>query len=517
MTTTSQNPPWVLSKAVIVYTPDFDVSCRASLRIFHDETADRGSITLSITADLANPRVRSQQRRPLFTWFGSHDPGACHQCFGSLNPEFDTPRQCGDKELHKLERFSQALRGRSLEAEPFDHARHRTVQKDWHVFCISPDPPPYCQESVSEQVKHVDPPPYYPVPLDNKTRKTTLLSSPQSRGSPTEPDTPSTLPPSPPSLSSIRPTSFTHASSPGRTDRTRLARLVRELNSLSDGQVRKVLIASRHDHLLAKPNDVDSDLPSESEKVGFAKDEPITRRRLEQYIEMIIKRHISPIVDEIVDSAVSASRDQFFDECKTNEAEFREQVDDGNSEVRTMANECMKEMQEEAQKHIYEIEQQAQQCINDIQNQGIQAEMSAEKNMAKLKSWFNASLQSLLDSKSGSHELDADVRRIREKISELGRHRIAKREQALNFIPHDLSIGVISSGCHIQHVLWIERRGSQLPKGLRQESVQRGGRVDMMGCSVSQSGSVPVKMAEATDKFTSSIAADFPSFTQELH
>ncbi|PIG83877.1 hypothetical protein AARAC_001851 [Aspergillus arachidicola] len=487
MTTTSQNPPWVLNKAVIVYTPDFDVSCRASLRIFHDETADRGSITLSITADLANPRVRSQVRLNIppdrvekcvlhrISNDGLCSPGllpmipalvtnvsavstlsltlrtigmvVCPSETDSLSPA--TPgdlnfhsfakicrseflrihfarRQCGDKELHKLERFSQALRGRSLEAEPFDHARHRTVQKDWHVFCLSPDPPPYCQESVSEQVKQVDPPPYCeesvseqgvrkrrrdPMPLDNKTRKTTLLSSPQSRGSPTEPDTPSTLPPSPPSPSSIRPTCFTHASSPGRTDRNRLARLVRELNSLSDGQVRKVLIASRHDHLLAKPNDVDSDLPSESEKVGFAKDEPITRRRLEQYIEMIIKRHISPIVDEIVDSAVSASRDQFFDECRTNEAEFREQVDDGNSEVRTTANECMKEMQEEAQKHIHEIEQQAQQCINDIQNQGIQAEMSAEKNMAKLKSWFNASPQSLLDRKSGSHELGADVRR----------------------------------------------------------------------------------------------------------
>lgn len=249
------------------------------------------------------------------------------------------------------------------------------------------------------------------MPLDNKTRKTTLLSSPQSRGSPTEPDTPSTLPPSPPSPSSIRPTCFTHASSPGRTERNRLAYLVHEFSSLSDGQVRKVLIGSRHDHLLAIPNDVDNGLASESEKVSFAKDEPITRRSLEQYIETIIKRHISPIVDEIVDSAVSMSRDQFFDECKTNEAEFREQVDDGTSEVRTMANECIKEMQEEAQKHIHEMEEQAQQCMNDIQNQGIQVEMSAEKNTAKLKYWFNASSRFLLGSKSGSHELGTDVRR----------------------------------------------------------------------------------------------------------
>ena len=249
------------------------------------------------------------------------------------------------------------------------------------------------------------------MPLDNNSQKITRLSSPQSIGSPTEPDTPSTLRPSPPSPPSIRPTYFTHAFSPGRTERNRLAGLVHEFSSLSDDQVRKVLIGSRHAHLLAIPNDVDPDLPSESAKVSVAKGELIKRRRLERYIDKIIKRHISPIVDEIIDCAVSKSRDQFFDECKMNEAEFREQVDDGNSEIRTMATECMKEMKEEAQKHIHEIEEQAQQCMNDIQNQGIEVEMSAERQIAKFKSWSNTSPRSLLDSKSSSHELGTDARR----------------------------------------------------------------------------------------------------------
>ncbi|OGM43369.1 hypothetical protein ABOM_008725 [Aspergillus bombycis] len=489
MTTPSQNLPWVFNKAVIVHSPDLDVSCRASLRIFHDKTAGRGSITLSITADLANPRVRAQVRLNIppervakCTLHKTSNDGLCSPSLvptipalvtnvsavstlcltlstigivfcpsetESLSPT--TPgnlnfhsfakicrseslrihfarRQCVNKELNKLESFSQALRGRSLEAEPFDHARHRMVQRDWHVFGLASDPPPYCQEAVSEQVKQVGPPPYCEesvseqvvrkrrrdsMPLDNKPRKIALLSSPASLGSPTEPDTPRTLRLSPPSPSLIRPTCFTRALSPGRTERNRLAGLVHEFSSLSEDQAREVLIASGHAHLLAMPNDVDSGLPSASAsaKVSFAKGELIKRRRLERYIDKIIKRHISPIVDEIVESAVSKSRDQFFDECKMNEAEFREQVDDGNSEVRTMANECMKEMKEEAQKHIHEIEEQAQQCMNDIQNQGIEAEMFAERQIAKFKSWSNVSPRSLLDRKSSSHELGTDARR----------------------------------------------------------------------------------------------------------
>ncbi|KAB8262610.1 hypothetical protein BDV32DRAFT_21130 [Aspergillus pseudonomiae] len=487
MTTPSQNPPWVFNKAVIVHSPGLDVSCRASLRIFHDKTAGRGSITLSITADLANPRVRAQVRLNIppervekCTLHKTSNDGLCSPSLvptipahvtnvsavstlsltlgtigivfcpsetESLSPA--TPadlnfhsfakicrseslrihfarRQCVNKELDKLESFCQALRGRSLEAEPFDHARHRMVQRDWHVFGLPSDPPPYCQEPVSEQVKQVGPPPYCEesvseqvvrkrrrdsMPLDNEPRKIALLSSPASRGSPTEPDTPSTFRPSPPSPSLIRPTHFTRTLSPGRKERNRLADLVHEFSSLSEDQVREVLIASGHAHLLAMPNDVDSDLPSESASVSFAKGELIKSRRLERYIDKIIKRHISPIVDEIVDSAVSNSRDQFFDECKMNEAEFREQVDDGNSEVRNVANECINEMKEEAQKHIHEIEEQAQQCMNDIQNLGIEVEMLAERQIAKFKSWSNVSPRSVLDSKSSRHELGTDARR----------------------------------------------------------------------------------------------------------
>lgn len=247
------------------------------------------------------------------------------------------------------------------------------------------------------------------MPPDDERRKRLLLLSPQPLGSPTEVNTPSTLSPSP---SSIRPTYFTHASSPGRTDRNRLARLQHELRGVSDDLICKLLIRSGRQHLLAIPEDVDSDLPSESERVSFAKVKMI-ERRLKRYVDEMIERRLeSHVVDKIVDSAMSECRDQIFDECKTNEAEFREQVDDGNSEVRNTANECMMEMKEQAQKYMHEIEEQAQQCMNDIEDQGIEVEMSAKEKVAKLKRWFNASAQSLLNSKSSpSHELGTNARR----------------------------------------------------------------------------------------------------------
>jgi t-SNARE complex subunit (syntaxin) len=120
----------------------------------------------------------------------------------------------------------------------------------------------------------------------------------------------------------------------------------------------------------------------------------------------------SQVLDEIVDSAVSECRDQIYDECKTNKAEFREQVDNGNSEVRDTANECMKEINEQARRYMHEMEEQAQQYMKDIEDQGIEVEMSAEEKVAKFKRWFNASAQSLLGSKSSpSHELSATARR----------------------------------------------------------------------------------------------------------
>ncbi|KAH3054723.1 hypothetical protein KXW16_008806, partial [Aspergillus fumigatus] len=309
-----------------------------------------------------------------------------------------------------------------LQTVSFNHARHGVVQKDWRVFNLSPDPPPYYQESVSEQAKEADPPLYceesvseqsigkrrrdpWSMSPNDERRKRLLLPSPQLIGSPTEVNTPSTLSPSP---SSIRPTYFTHASSPSHTECKRLTHLEHELRGLSDDLIRELLIRSGRQHLLAMPKDVGRDI----EKINFAEIETV-ERRLERYVDEMIERRLkSHVLEEIVDSAVSECRDQFYDECKTNEAEFREQVDDGNSEIRNTANECMNEIKEQARMYMLEMEEQAQQYMKHIEDQGIEVEMSAEAKVAKFKRWFNASAQSLLGSKSStSHEPGANTRR----------------------------------------------------------------------------------------------------------
>ncbi|KAL4977123.1 hypothetical protein BDW66DRAFT_42619 [Aspergillus desertorum] len=476
MTTTSKDPPWVLKKkTVLVYAPDLDVSCLVRLRIVHDQTANQGSISLSITADLANLSGRSQVLTLNIPPERVEKCGLARKsnddlCSSRLVPRLPAPvtnvsavstlslslgttgivlypsgieslssatpgdlkfhsfakicqskflrlhfsgRQFVDNELDKLQNFSYALRHGSLRAVPFNQARHGVVQKDWRVFSLSPDPPPYCQESVSEQVNQVDPPLYCEQAVgkrrrdprsmspNDEGRKRLLLPSPQPIGSPTEVNTPSTLSPS---AASIRPTHFTRASSPGHTECKRLTLLEHELRGLSDDMIRELLIRSGRQHLLAIPKDVDRDLPCEFEKVSFPEVEMI-ERRLKQYVDKMIELRL----ERYVDSAVSECRDQIYTVYTTNEAEFREQVDDGNAEVRNTTNECMNEMKEQVQGYMLEIEEQAQQCMKDIEDQGIEVEMSTKK---KLGQWFNASAQNLLGSKSSpSHELGTNARR----------------------------------------------------------------------------------------------------------
>ncbi|KAI9374442.1 hypothetical protein BJX61DRAFT_532375 [Aspergillus egyptiacus] len=459
MTTTLQTSPWVLRKAVLVYAPDFDVSCLARLRIAHNRTANQGSVSLSITADLANLSSRSRVLRlnvplesvegcelaqisnnslcpshllpmlqahvtnvsavsTLSLRLGTTGVVLCPAGTDSLSPAIPgdlnfhsfamicqskflrlhfSRRQFVNTELDQLEEFSCALRRRCLQTETFDHARHGEVQRDWRAFNLSLDPPPYYQEPVSEQVvgkRRRDP---WSISPNNESRKRLLPPSPQLIGSPTEVNTPSTLSPSP---ASIRPTYFTRASSPRRIERNTLTHLEHELRGLSDDLICELLIRVGRQHLLATPNDVDRDLPSESEKVGLAEIETM-ERRLQRYVDETVERRLKSHVDEIVESAVSECRDQFFDECKLNEAEFREQVDDVTTDVRITANECMSEMRH-----------QAQQYMNEIEDQGIKVEKSAKDKVAQLMRWFDASTECLLDSTARpSHERSTDARR----------------------------------------------------------------------------------------------------------
>ncbi|PWY64394.1 hypothetical protein BO83DRAFT_420468 [Aspergillus eucalypticola CBS 122712] len=488
MTTTSQTPTAVLKKAVLVHAPDLDVSCRARLRINHDQAANQGCIFLSITADLANLSGKSQvltlnippESVEQCALARQSNSELCSSHFVSMLPapvtnvsavstlslslcatgivlcpselDYISPARPGDldihsfakicqskflylhfsrrqfvnKELDKLEIFSRALRTKSLKRVCFDHSRHGVVQKDWRVFNLSPNPPPYRQELLSEQLEQVDPPLYceesvseqvarkrqrdpWSVSSHDESRKRVLLQAPPPIGSPTEVNTPSTRSPSP---SSIRPTIFQRASSPGDAMCKELARLEHELRGVSDDLVCELLIRSGRGHLLATPKNVDRDVPCEVQKVGSTEIEMV-EQRLKRYVDEMIERRLkSGILDEVIDSAASECRDQIYDECKTNQAEFREQVDDGNSEVRNTTMECLKEINEQAQRHMHEIEEQAQQCMKNIEDQGIEVEMSAKRNIAGLKRWFSTPAQSLPETMlNPSHEIDTTARR----------------------------------------------------------------------------------------------------------
>ncbi|KAJ5362406.1 hypothetical protein N7541_003250 [Penicillium brevicompactum] len=320
-----------------------------------------------------------------------------------------------------LKIFLDALRDRKLQEKAFDHARHGLVQKDQRALSPSLDPPPYSGHPASLQGGEIHPPLYsatsesprvvgkrrrgpLSVPSDDERQKRLLPSYSQSRGSSTEPTTPSTLSPS----RSIRPTCFEHPRSPSNIEPAKLTRLLHELDGVPDDLIRELLIRSGRQHLLAKPEKTPSDLPCELENISPTHVAMI-EHRLTQYLDRKIEQRFNNIVDGVVDEC----RDQVYDECKTNEAEFREQVDDANSEVRNTANDCMGEVKEEAQKYMRELEEKAHQYMNSIEDQGVEIKMCLEESVFNLKSRFDTSAQAALGRKSGlSHELGTNARRL---------------------------------------------------------------------------------------------------------
>ncbi|PYI14144.1 hypothetical protein BO99DRAFT_345766 [Aspergillus violaceofuscus CBS 115571] len=325
-------------------------------------------------------------------------------------------RQFVGGELGMLKAFVRGLEKRSLKAVSFDDSRQGLVERVWKDLNVLLERPPDYEEPASEQVKQADPPPYNEEPKsahvgakrardhslippsEDDRRRRPLFTSPEPPCCPTEVNTPSTVPS--PSSASIRPTDFTRRSSPSRTERDTLARLEHMLRGASADLIRKLLIRLASRCLQAVPEDPESHILSDSEKIMPAQMVSM-ERRLERIVEEKIKCFIEPhILNAIIDSAVSECRDQFLDDCHLHETEFRDQVEDSNTEVRITANDCMKEMEEQAQRHLEEIKEQAQQYMHKIEDQGIEAELSAEKKIAGLKRCLQMSAPSLPNHKS---------------------------------------------------------------------------------------------------------------------
>lgn len=237
-------------------------------------------------------------------------------------------------------------------------------------------------------------------------RKILRLPSPQPIGSPTEVNTPSTRAPSR-SPSSIRPTHFRRTSFPDQTEYQRLVHLEHELRGVSDDLIRRLLIRSGREHLLAIPKDVDRRLAREFEHITSSLEaETMIERRLERYVDETIERRLAQHVDRVV----AECRDEVYDVYTQKETEFQEQIDNGNVEIRNTADECIEEMDQQLQGYKDQIEEQAQRCMKDIGDRGTEIEFTISAKR-KLTPRSTAFAQPLLDGKSSAHHgLGARIR-----------------------------------------------------------------------------------------------------------
>lgn len=430
MATTLKALPGDLEKKVLVSTSNFDVYCAAHLRMAHNETAKQGSITISIKADIANFGGKLQVLRLIvpperieecaLKWNSNDDllpsrlveahparprkkseiltlslklnlPGIvlCPSETETLRPatpedlEFQSfakisrsksfclhfsKRQFVNAQLEWLKTCISAFSAKRLWLEPFDHSRQRGIERDWTVFDLPLEPPPYDEE----------PPPYHGnaaserwvrkrrrepgslSPSNDESRKIRLLASPQPIDSPTEVNTPSTLSASP---ASIRPTRFTSVSSRAEAEHKVVAHLEHGLRDISDDTIRRILTRLGRKHLLVPPNDRERDLPSEVENVSLGAVE-MAERRLRRYVDEVFKWRLQPLVDDIMADCL----DQLRDEVRQHEGEFDDHVDDSKCEISLTATGCVSDIIEETQKSMLKLDEQTQQCLNNIED-----------------------------------------------------------------------------------------------------------------------------------------------------
>ncbi|KAI4720933.1 hypothetical protein E4T48_02850 [Aureobasidium sp. EXF-10727] len=326
-------------------------------------------------------------------------------------------QQLKDGDLQHLRTFSGALRARMLKAQPLDYKRlnagHGAIEKDWRVFEQTADPPPYCEPPPTQSVlgKH----PRDDSPSEARSASPILYSPLRPPWSPTEINTPTTRSPSP---AHISPTKFTTDTKQSHRERVKMVELQRQLSALPDDLVREALAGSGHQHLLAPVGQKspkgfsrdtklahDRDLPpvvstDAQEAAMVARVDKIIEERLDRLtkdaFKSLTQRRLHALVESqlpvaaelFLNGAVADHRDQFYEECKTNEVNLREHVDEGVTEVRDVTNECTRE-----------ISELAQQCMDSLDEHSRSLDASAEQELSKLKRWFAELAQSFFGKK----------------------------------------------------------------------------------------------------------------------
>jgi hypothetical protein len=118
---------------------------------------------------------------------------------------------------------------------------------------------------------------------------------------------------------------------------------------------------------------VDKNIEQRMDKLTKDAFKSLTQRRLHALVESQL-----PVAAELfLNGAVADHRDQFYEDCKTNEVTVCEHIDEGVTEIRDVTNECTKELSE-----------LAQQCMDSLDEHSRNVDASAEQELSKLKRWF---------------------------------------------------------------------------------------------------------------------------------
>ncbi|KAI4757433.1 hypothetical protein E4T52_10878 [Aureobasidium sp. EXF-3400] len=340
-------------------------------------------------------------------------------------------QQFKDGDLHHLRTFSGALRARMLKAQALDYKRlnagQGAIEKDWRVFGQSANPPPYCEPASTRSVLGKR-------PRDDSPSEALPTSatpcSPPPPWSPTETNTPTTCSPSP---AQIFPTKFTNDTKSSYRQRIKVLDLQRQLKGVPDDLLREVLAGSGHQHLLAPAPSLGLKTLSKGtnslierlsplrasaateDAAMVARIDKIIEKRLDKLtkdaFKSLAQRRLHALVESqlplaaelFLNGAVADHRDQFYEDCKTNEVTVHEHIDEGITEIRDVTNECTKELSD-----------MAQQCMDSLDEHSKKLDASAEQELEKMKRWFGELAKGFFEKKTdvGFASVTTRTRRI---------------------------------------------------------------------------------------------------------
>lgn len=324
----------------------------------------------------------------------------------TINLYFDK-RQFKQDDKLRLRAFASALRTRSLDAQPVNHTRANAGrgvrESDWTIFELSPsDPPPYRQltpsadcvlgkrprargSSTSEiEPTACAPPPWSPTDMAdtpsgfNTPEQHRTLNNRTTLGGASSPSTCS------PTL--IRPTIFT-CEKAGEQARLTVHHVQNILDDVPDDIVREILKQPRYQRLQQQaalespaplsspvtPASIENILKNHLDRYVAERLDGLTRSAFksltQQRLHRIVETQLPLAADLVLNGAIEAYRDQFYEDCRANEASLLEIVEDGRLRLRETVDECEVEVKESIEEQMSKLEDQSAKVDGEVKEQ----------------------------------------------------------------------------------------------------------------------------------------------------